>query len=615
MAAGTWTILPVLLLLVCPARAQMGAGAFLRQDSTARAAAMAGAVTAVSDDASSLMINPAGLARLTKLEFGATRVILFEDTTYDALAFGLPTRRWGNFAAGYVRQTSGGFERRSGPNDAPTTFAVSQSAVLVGWGYTPRLPWEEGEASERARLVSVGLTAKSVKESIDRASGSGTGLDAGLLIRPRPGLTIGLKADNLIAPSPTFVSSSVRYPRGFDLSPVYRRALGGPWDLLLTARLRRVDGEGTDPSGAVELSYGRVAALRLGASDRGPSTGFGVSYANTRLDYAALLHDLGVSHSVTLIQRFGQTREELAETIKRGISRLSRADAVRLAKAYLQKADEETREGRTTEARRDIEAASLLDPGNADITLRLKEADAQWEESLSRQTLERLAALAAQQQQQGNLLAARQYWRSVLDLDATHAAALRGMLEIDSALSSEERARAESLRQADVANEIALSLAGAATLLSRGALRLARIEAEKTLKRHPDNAQARDFVAQTRKQISAFTAARLAEAEKAVAAREHPKALALLQAARKEDPENTELAKREAAVQAELRRALPAESRKQAEQLYYRAVDQYLKGSYDVAGKLADEVLLLDPSSEPARALKEKVEAAQRYSR
>ncbi|MEK7383575.1 MAG: hypothetical protein AAB262_09870, partial [Elusimicrobiota bacterium] len=91
--------------------------------------------------------------------------------------------------------------------------------------------------------------------------------------------------------------------------------------------------------------------------------------------------------------------------------------------------------------------------------------------------------------------------------------------------------------------------------------------------------------------------------------------LAELQAARREDPENPEVARLEAAAQAELRRTLPAESRKQAEQLYYRAVDQYLKGRYDVAGKLADEVLNLDPSSQPARGLKEKVEAAQRYSR
>ncbi|MEK7382769.1 MAG: hypothetical protein AAB262_05720, partial [Elusimicrobiota bacterium] len=78
MTVRAWTRLPVLLVLVCPAVAraqQTGAGAFLRQDSSARAAAMAGAVTAVSDDASSLLINPAGLARLTKLEISATRVI------------------------------------------------------------------------------------------------------------------------------------------------------------------------------------------------------------------------------------------------------------------------------------------------------------------------------------------------------------------------------------------------------------------------------------------------------------------------------------------------------------------------------------------------------------
>ncbi|MBI3564051.1 MAG: hypothetical protein HY079_02510, partial [Elusimicrobia bacterium] len=588
-----------------------GAGAFLRQEADARSAALAGATGAAAADSAAVLYNPAALARLAKPEVSATRVLLFEDTTFDALTGAVPTARWGTFGGAFVRQASGGFEGRTGPNDAPNSFSVEQSAFLAGWGYSPELPGDAGGA----RRLSLGVAAKSAREKIGSAAGSGTGLDAGLLARPRPDLALGLAVGNLVAPKPAFVGSGVPYDRSVEFSAAYDRRLAPDWDLTVLARVRRVQTEGTDPAGGVELRYGRLAALRFGLRGEGASTGVGVAFGNTRLDYAVLLHDLGLSHSMTLVQRFGQTREELEETIRRGISRLSRADGARLAKAYLAKADQEMRDGRTADARRDVEAALLLDPGNADIAARLKRVDAQWEESLRRQTLERLSTLAVRQEEQGNLLAARQYWNSVLDLAPGDARAVAAVGRIDGELSSAERARADSLRRAEAANEVALGLAGASAYLTRGQLRLARREAEKAALRHPGDAQVSDFLAQVDRRLAEFVAARKADAAAAAAAREYGKAVAALEEARREAPDDAELARLQDDARAELRRTITPETRKQAEQLYYRAVEQYLKGSYDAAGTLADEVLKLDPSSEAARTLKEKVEAAQRYSR
>lgn len=612
------TSLALFLLLASArtARAQAaGAGAWLRQEPDARSAALAGATGAAAEDAAAVLVNPAALARLAKPEVGATRVVLFEDTAFDVLSGAWPTGRWGAFGGAYVRQNSGGFDARTGPNDAPTRFSVEQTAVLAGWGFSPRLSWESAEAPPESRLLSFGAALKSVTEKIAGTSGSGSGLDAGAIVRPRPDLALGLTLGNLIAPAPTLVSSGLRYERSVELSGAWTRALAPDWRLLAAARVRRVDTEGADPAGGLELSYRRLAALRVGARTSGPSTGFGVAFGNTRVDYAVLLHDLGLSHSMTLIQRFGQTREELEETIRRGISRLSHADGARLARAYVQKAERELDAGRAADARRDLEAATLLDPENEGIAAKLKRADQQWEASLMRQTIQRLTDLAHRQEEQGNMLAARQYWKSVLDLDPNDPEAVRSAERVDNALSSEERARAESLRQAEAANDIALALAGAATYLSRGALRQAKLEAEKIRQRHPENSQIKSFLAQTDKQIASFVAARKAEAKDAAAGRDFSKALAALEAARREAPDDGELASLQSSVQEELRRGLTPSARKQAEQLYYRAVDQYLKGRYDAAGALADEVLKLDPSSEAARTLKEKIEAAQRYSK
>jgi len=615
-AVRRFRLLAVLAVLIPgPSAAQVsGAGAFLLQDPNARTAALAGATGAITDDAHSVLINPAALSRLIKPEVAATRVILFEDTSYDAVAGAFSSRRWGGFGAAYVRQASGGFERRTGPNDSPTTFSVEQSAFVGGWGYSPSLSWIPGVSAE-ARPLAVGLAVKSVRESIASASAAGTGVDASLLLSRGENARLGLTFMNMVAPAPAFIGAARKYPRVVDISPAYGLTFGPDWRVELVARLRRVESQALEPSGGLELRYGRLAALRLGAKADGPSTGFGLSWGNSRVDYSALLHDLGISHSVTFVQRFGQTREELEETIRRGISRLSRSDGARLAKAYLQKAEQEVRADRLADARRNLEAASLLDPGNREIAERLNRVDALWEEGLKRQTLERLSSLAKQQHEQGNLPAARQYWRSALDLDEKNAEARREIDRIDATLSTEERSRADTLRRAQEVNEIAQALADAATHLAHGMLRQARLAAEKILARSPDNAAARNFLARVRTQLEAFVAERKAEAEKATAARDYPKALEALQSAKRQAPDDEDLPGLIDAAQGELRRALTPEARKQAEQLYYRAVEQYLKGSYTESGALVEEVLKLDPSSDSARALKEKVEGALRLSR
>ena len=591
----------------------MGAGDFLRQDADARTAALSGADTALVDDSSALLVNPAALARLVKPSVAATHVALFEGTAFDAVTAAAPTRRWGTLAAGYVSQGTGGFEGRAGPNDAPSPFSVSQSAVLAGWGVSPRLPWD-GAADRGPRRLALGLTYKAVKEKIASSAGSGAGLDAGLLARLGPGLDLGVKAENLVAPSPAFVGAGVRYARSLDLSPAYSLPLGPDWSASAALRLRRVELEGTQVSGGAELRYGRLLALRVGAEGTSPSAGVGLTVGNTTLDYAVRFNDLGLAHTVTLVQRFGQTEAEVEETIRRGIRRLSRGDGARLARAYLSKADDEMQDGRYPDARRDLDAAALLDPGNEDIAGRVRAADARWQEKVRRQSLERMRSEARQEEDEGNPLAARQYWQSLLEMQPGDLQAREEIARIDGALTSADRERAEGLRRAREANDVALALAGAATQLSRGDLRAARELARKARERYPRNPQLRDFLARTDDQVKAFVAARLAEAASARARGDAAGALAALEAALRQSPDDPDLARRAAAAQAELRRTLTPQSRRQAEQVYYKAVEAYLKGDYDEAGRLADRVLALDPTYEAARTLKAKVEAARRYA-
>ena len=599
-----------------PAWGQSGAGAFLRQDAGARGAALGGAMTAVVDDSSALSWNPAGLSRLTKPEAGATHVTLFEDTTFDFVSGGLATSRWGGFAAGYVRQSSGGFEARMGPNDAPTNFSITQSAMIGGWGRAFALPWSSGASwLRRPKPVSVGVTVKSVSESIGSASASGRGADAGVIFSPDDRFSLGLMVANLVAPKLSFVSSPVSYPRVVDVSPAYLLKLSPGLRALGVVKFSKTQNESLIVSGGLELQYQRLLALRLGVRDEALSTGLGVRWGNSSFDYAVSLGDLGVGSLFTFTQRFGQTPEELEETIRSGIRKLSYAEGARLSKAYLAKAEEELRRDRIQEALRDLEAASLLDPRNGEIRAKINNTTAKWDESLKRQMIERSAALAREQDRQGNLLASRQYWRGVLELDRNHAEAERELARIDRDLSVEERTRLEGLRQAQSAGEIALALAQASTFLTRGQLRMSQLEAEKASKRFPGNAQVTAFIEQVRRQARELVKTKLAEAESFSAAGNYPDALRSVEAALREVPDEPGLADKAAALRASVQKALTPEKRKEFEQLYYRAVEQYLKGGYKAADALTDELLKIDPSSEPARTLKEKISAALRYTR
>src|SRR3989339_1181283 len=73
---------------------------FLSAGAGARATAMGGAFTALSDDASALYWNPAGLAQLREPELLVVHNESFESIRHDAALFAQPLRRRGVFAAG-----------------------------------------------------------------------------------------------------------------------------------------------------------------------------------------------------------------------------------------------------------------------------------------------------------------------------------------------------------------------------------------------------------------------------------------------------------------------------------------------------------------------------------
>jgi len=135
------------------------------------------------------------------------------------------------------------------------------------------------------------------------------------------------------------------------------------------------------------------------------------------------------------------------------------------------------------------------------------------------------------------------------------------------------------------------------------------------LKLHADDEALAKFLSGLNSQIAAFASKHAGDAEQLIAAKDYPGALREIEGGLREDPGNHRLVELSATVRGQLAQKVTPEQKKQVEQLYYRAVEEYLKGDYATAGKLADEVLSLDPGSESGKALKEKVDAAMRLTK
>jgi Flp pilus assembly protein TadD len=174
------------LLAAMPAFGSSGSGGqvgeFLTYGSGARALAMGGAFTAISDDASATYWNPAGMAQLTRKELSLMQATLFADTKLDFYSFVHPSKKGGSaWGLSITKLGSAGYERVKAtvdPND-PTqytsvetngTFAVQEQAI--SWAYGRKV----------VDRVAIGTAVRQVTRSVDTSSDSSLLADLGCMV-------------------------------------------------------------------------------------------------------------------------------------------------------------------------------------------------------------------------------------------------------------------------------------------------------------------------------------------------------------------------------------------------------------------------------------------------
>lgn len=210
------------LLFTAPAWAGETA-AFLKIPAGARAVGLGSAYTALADDASAGVWNPAGLGGLKTKHLTATHAEMFEGLRHEFLAAAAPTRL-GTFGLAAELLTQGSLEGRDAQGRPTGAFAASDRAVTVALGRSlgrGRLGGgvrfiESTLADATARTIAFDLGAQGAAGRV-----YGLPITLGAAVR---NLGPGLKYADTREPLPTTVSAgaAARLPAGLTLAVDWR---------------------------------------------------------------------------------------------------------------------------------------------------------------------------------------------------------------------------------------------------------------------------------------------------------------------------------------------------------------------------------------------------------
>ncbi len=189
-------LLMILLIVLNPiAFAKSTTSAYLEMGGSARAAGMGKSFLALADDSSAIFYNPAGLTRINGTEVSVTTYKAYEAEYLNGqLVFPLLGFNWG---IGYLG---------ANVSDIKETSLISGSTVrresVNGFNYQGQA-FLLSIAKNIIPELSVGTTIKYTRENMIY-SGSGLGVDLGILYSPWEVLSLGFNAKNIFSVAETW---------------------------------------------------------------------------------------------------------------------------------------------------------------------------------------------------------------------------------------------------------------------------------------------------------------------------------------------------------------------------------------------------------------------------
>jgi hypothetical protein len=259
----------------------------------ARSAAMGSALAPVADDASALLVNPAGLAFLDQGQLFLNSNFWLVGTFQETFLLGLPTADIGGLGVGGRYLNFGVFDGRDESGSLAGTYSADHLDLNLGWGM------------EVLKGISLGLGVNASQSDLAGTGYTSLSANLGVLWRSKDGIRLGASLANAGLVSPGGTGAAIH--------------LGASYEARLdpTSRLLCVAGATLEPDAVNYLQAGmeyglqQSLFLRVGyqqpLSDNGIggltglTAGVGFELSGFRFDYAYLPYgDLGGSHRISV---------------------------------------------------------------------------------------------------------------------------------------------------------------------------------------------------------------------------------------------------------------------------------------------------------------------------
>lgn len=327
----------------------------------ARALGMGGAYTALSDDASGPYWNPSGLADMGRKEISFMYSPLYMDAGFSFVGYAHPLAKGKVIGTSIAGLWCGDIEKMTALGQSNGTFSDIQMAYFISY------------AQSLNEKFNMGLNFKIVHQKIDVYSDMGYGLDVGLLYKPVNFLSFGASLQNVI------LQPQLRLKDEIDVFPVNLKTgfavklfddkliwLGDMNVINLWPDKTKIEGI-TVPTPftwhtGIEYKVFDLFQLRGGISYKEITCGVGVLLRSFDFQYATSFHQMGITHRVTLVAKFGliPTAQE-EELIKKEGVLDAREDDLRIEAVY-QEAFESYSEGDLKKADALIEKVFVSQP-------------------------------------------------------------------------------------------------------------------------------------------------------------------------------------------------------------------------------------------------------------
>jgi len=283
-------IILLLLPVLISASGKKGV-AFLKIPTGSRPIALGEAYTALATDINSIYWNPGGLVYSRNKEVLLMRSFWLLQTSYNYLAFSLPSQGYGAFGLGVSYLGYGSFDAYDRHYQPLGNFSAYDMNVSVSYSQV------------LTSSIALGVNFKYIMEKIEESSGKAFGLDIGARLRQQQSpLSFAFVVRN-IGTSMKLDSEGYPLPLSMTIGGLYASN-----KLIIPADLSYSTDDGFQISLGTEYSFGNIMSIRggykLGATPGGLSglrAGCGFNFNKLYLDYAfAPYANFGSSHIFTL---------------------------------------------------------------------------------------------------------------------------------------------------------------------------------------------------------------------------------------------------------------------------------------------------------------------------